>query len=217
MSSRWASMLGSPSSATTTSGSPSLAGTLGGSVEDVLARQHYVLASWRQKDEVLGYRRFFDVDSLVAVRVELPEVFDATHALLVDLYERGVVDGFRVDHPDGLADPQGYLSNLRDATGGAWVVVEKILEGDESLPGGWATAGTTGYDAIRAVQTALVPDVGPALDELWRATGGEPSLATTELEAKRQVLGTLLTPELHRLVRRATDGRRRRRSRGFRR
>jgi (1->4)-alpha-D-glucan 1-alpha-D-glucosylmutase len=178
--------------------------TLGGSVADVLSRQHYLLASWREKDDVLGYRRFFDVDTLVAVRVELSEVFDATHALLLELYDRGVVDGFRIDHPDGLADPQEYLSRLREATGGAWVVVEKILEGDESLPGAWDTAGTTGYDALRAVQTALVPDTGPALDELWRATGGEPSLAKTELDAKREVLDTLLAPELRRLVRRAT-------------
>jgi (1->4)-alpha-D-glucan 1-alpha-D-glucosylmutase len=178
--------------------------TLGGSVADVLARQHYLLASWREKDDVLGYRRFFDVDTLVAVRVELPEVFDATHAVLIDLYERGVVDGFRIDHPDGLADPQGYLARLREATDGAWVVVEKILVGDESLPAGWDTAGTTGYDAIRAVQTALVPDTGSALDELWRSTGGEPSLAQTELAAKRLALDILLAPELHRLVRRAT-------------
>ena len=143
---------------------------------DVLARQHYLLAELAGKDDVLGYRRFFDVDTLVAIRVELPEVFDATHALLLDLHERGVVDGFRIDHPDGLADPQGYLEHLRQATGGAWVVVEKILVGDESLPTAGRAAGTTGYDAIRAIQTALVPD-RPALDELWRDDGGEPSLA----------------------------------------
>ncbi|MBA2558740.1 MAG: malto-oligosyltrehalose synthase, partial [Propionibacteriales bacterium] len=182
---------------------PVAPGTEGGSVADVLGRQHYLLGDWRSKDDILGYRRFFDVDTLVAVRVELPEVFDATHAKLVDLASRGVIDGFRIDHPDGLADPEGYLSRLRDATGGAWVVVEKILEGDESLPASWPTAGTTGYDAIRAIQTALVPDVGPALDELWRGTGAQASLAATELEAKRLVLDLLLEPELRRLVRRA--------------
>ncbi|MDX6326543.1 MAG: (1-_4)-alpha-D-glucan 1-alpha-D-glucosylmutase, partial [Nocardioidaceae bacterium] len=182
---------------------PVAPGTEGGSVGDVLERQHYLLGSWRDKDELLGYRRFFDVDTLIAVRVELPHVFDATHAKLVELHERGVLDGFRIDHPDGLADPEGYLSHLADATNGAWVVVEKILEGDESLPSRWATAGTTGYDAIRAVQTALVPDVARDLDSLWRDTGAEGSLAVTELEAKRLVLDLLLTPELRRLVRRA--------------
>ncbi len=184
---------------------PVAPGTTGGSVADVLARQHYVLSNWRDKDDVLGYRRFFDVDTLVAVRVELDDVFDATHALLLSLHRRGVIDGFRIDHPDGLADPQGYLSRLRDATDGAWVVVEKILEGDEALPAEWATAGTTGYDAIRALSDALVPPVGAALDELWRKTGGEASLATTELEAKRHVLDVLLKPELRRLVRRAAS------------
>jgi (1->4)-alpha-D-glucan 1-alpha-D-glucosylmutase len=145
------------------------------------------------------------VDTLMAVRVERAEVFDATHAVLLDLCRRGVVDGFRIDHPDGLADPEAYLARLHEATDGAWVVVEKILEGDEAVPPGWATAGTTGYDAIRAIQTALAPDTGPALDELWRGCGGEPSLSTTELQAKRQVLDLLLRPELRRLVRRAAE------------
>ncbi len=184
---------------------PVAPGTGDGSVSDVLDRQHYLLAGWREKDDVLGYRRFFDVDTLVAVRVELPEVFDATHALLIDLYRRGIVDGFRIDHPDGLADPEGYLARLRDATDGAWVVVEKILEGEEPLPVRWAAAGTTGYDALLAVQTALLPDTATALDEMWRATGAEPSLASTEREAKRLVLEMLLAPELHRLVRRAVE------------
>jgi (1->4)-alpha-D-glucan 1-alpha-D-glucosylmutase len=182
---------------------PIAPGTSGGSVAEVLDRQHYVLADWREKDAVLGYRRFFDVDTLVAVRVELDEVFDATHELLLSLHHRGVVDGFRIDHPDGLADPKRYLARLHDATGGAWVVVEKILEGDEALPADWPTAGTTGYDAIRALSDALVPPVGAALDELWRKTGAEASLATTELESKRHVLDLLLKPELRRLVRRA--------------
>ena len=78
-------------------------------------QQHYALASWREKDRALNYRRFFDVDTLIAIRVELDDVFDATHAVLIELYASGVIDGFRIDHPDGLADPQGYLERLRDA------------------------------------------------------------------------------------------------------
>jgi (1->4)-alpha-D-glucan 1-alpha-D-glucosylmutase len=97
--------------------------------------------------EELNYRRFFDVTTLAGVRVEVPEVFDATHELLLAQVRDGVLDGLRIDHPDGLADPGGYLDRLADATGGAWVVVEKILEPGEQLPGHWATAGTTGYDA----------------------------------------------------------------------
>jgi (1->4)-alpha-D-glucan 1-alpha-D-glucosylmutase len=112
---------------------PVAPGTEGSDPLVVAGAQHYVLDSWRNKAGTLNYRRFFDVDTLIAVRVELQDVFDATHAVLVDLHRRGVVDGFRIDHPDGLADPEGYLELLRDATGGAWVVAEKILEGDEEL------------------------------------------------------------------------------------
>ncbi len=176
-------------------------GTEGGDVSAVLARQHYLLASWRDKDEVLAYRRFFDVDTLVAVRVELPQVFDATHAVLVDLHAHGVVDGFRIDHPDGLADPEGYLDRLAAVTGGAWVVVEKILEGDEQLPSDWACAGTTGYDALRAVQQALVPPTSDALERVWADTGVSGDLAEMVLRAKRQVLDELLQPEVRRLTR----------------
>lgn len=145
---------------------PIAPGTDSDDVGGGLARQHYLLASWRDKDEALTYRRFFDVDSLIAVRVELPDVFDATHAVLVELHSDGVVDGFRIDHPDGLHDPEGYLERLRDATGGAWVVVEKILVGDETLPTTWPTAGTTGYDSLRAVQQALVPPTSDALERV---------------------------------------------------
>ncbi len=89
------------------------------------------------------------------MRVEDPDVFMATHALLLSLHGHGEVDGFRIDHPDGLADPGGYLERLADATGDAWVVVEKILEGDERLPDTWRCAGTTGYDALLRVQQVL--------------------------------------------------------------
>ncbi len=170
-------------------------------VERVLARQHYLLACWRDKDEVLAYRRFFDVDGLVAIRVEDDDVFDATHALLVDLHRRGVVDGFRVDHPDGLADPQGYLDRLAAQTDGAWVVVEKILEGDETLPATWATAGSTGYDALRAVQQALLPPTRRALEQVWADTGAAVDLAAVEQRAKREVVTGLLQPEVRRLTR----------------
>jgi (1->4)-alpha-D-glucan 1-alpha-D-glucosylmutase len=185
---------------------PIAEGTLGGSVADVLDRQRYVLASWRDRDRTLGYRRFFDVDTLIAVRVELADVFDQTHRVLLDLHGDGVVDGFRIDHPDGLADPEGYLDRLRDATGAAWVVVEKILAVGEALPSSWHCAGTTGYDAIEAVQSALAPPTGDALDELGRRRAESPStLDRTEQESKLLVIRTLLRPEVRRLARRARE------------
>jgi (1->4)-alpha-D-glucan 1-alpha-D-glucosylmutase len=176
-----------------------------GDAASVLAEQHYALASWREKDDVLNYRRFFDIDTLIAIRVERSDVFDATHEVLIGLHREGLIDGFRIDHPDGLADPQAYLERLRDATGGAWVVVEKILAPGEHLPDAWPCAGTTGYDAMRAIQAAMVPPVGPELDERWRAAGGEPSLERVEIEAKSLVVRHLFEPEVRRLAARAAS------------
>ena len=127
---------------------------------DLLDRQYYRLAWWRLARTELNYRRFFTVSDLAGVRVERPEVFRATHATLLRLHAEGVISGFRIDHPDGLADPHGYLRRLADATGGAYVVVEKILTGEERLPGGWACAGTTGYDALRQIDSLLTDSAG---------------------------------------------------------
>ncbi|TWP38937.1 malto-oligosyltrehalose synthase [Leekyejoonella antrihumi] len=176
-------------------------------IEDLLQRQHYRLASWRDKDEVLNYRRFFEVDELIAVRVEIEEVFDATHALLLDLNHRGLIDGFRIDHPDGLADPAGYLARLRNACSrGTPVWVEKILEHGERLPSSWDCSGTTGYDALQAIQSALVdPDDAQVIDVAWQACGGEPSYDQAVNAAKRQVVASALGPEVDRLTRRARE------------
>src|SRR5271165_4515408 len=111
---------------------------------ELLESQHYRLAWWRAAATELNWRRFFDVTSLIGVRVEDPAVFDATHALIIRLVSEGLVDGLRADHPDGLADPRGYLRRLAAASGGVWVVAEKILEAGELLPGDWPCAGTTG-------------------------------------------------------------------------
>ena len=100
-------------------------------------------------------------------------MFEATHRLLVDLVQDGSVDGFRIDHPDGLADPRGYLRRLADATDGGWVVVEKILEGDERLPRDWECAGTTGYDVLWRVGGLFVDPAGePPLTDLLALVSG---------------------------------------------
>ncbi|WP_159805548.1 malto-oligosyltrehalose synthase [Cellulomonas citrea] len=170
---------------------------------ELLDRQHYRLAYWRVADEELNYRRFFDVDTLVAVRVEDPEVFDATHGLIVDLVRTGVVDGLRIDHPDGLADPAGYLSRLREVTGGVWVVVEKILAGSEELAGDWDCAGTTGYDALWRVQQTFVDPSGAAvLGALMHRLTGDASdeFAALVEQAKSEVVDGQLYAEVHRLT-----------------
>ncbi|WP_245687189.1 alpha-amylase family glycosyl hydrolase, partial [Streptacidiphilus griseoplanus] len=127
---------------------------------ELLDHQWYRLAWWRLARTELNYRRFFTVNDLIAVRAEDPEVFHATHAVLLRLHADGVLDGFRIDHPDGLADPRGYLRRLSDATGGAWTVVEKILTGDEHLPADWPCAGTTGYDALLRIDGVLTDPEG---------------------------------------------------------
>ena len=186
---------------------PVALGTEGDDVAEVLARQHYQLASWRESDAMLNYRRFFEVDQLIAVRVELPDVFEATHRVLLTLNHDGVIDGFRIDHPDGLADPEGYLTQLREATRpGTLIWVEKILEGSERLPTSWACDGTTGYDAMQAIQTALVdPATAPVLDRAWAEAGGQPDVERSVDASKRQVVDQSLGPEVERLTRRARE------------
>lgn len=135
--------------------------------------QHYRLCWWRLGRTELNYRRFFTITDLIAVRVEDPEVFAATHHKVLQLLREGVADGLRVDHPDGLADPGGYLLRLHEATRGCWTVVEKILADGEALPAAWPVAGTTGYDALRHIDGVLTDPAGAAeLASLYRKFTG---------------------------------------------
>ncbi len=181
---------------------PVAEGTESHGIADLLERQWYRLAYWKVADDELNYRRFFDVDTLAAVRVEDPAVFEATHRLLLSLHEQGVIDGFRIDHPDGLADPRGYLAELAAASGGAWTVVEKILEGDEQLPSDFACAGTTGYDALRRVG-GLFHDARGTLEltHLWQhSTGDLRPFEEIAADSTRLVVTTSLWAEIERLT-----------------
>lgn len=129
---------------------------------ELLDAQHYRLGWWRLARTELNYRRFFTISDLIGVRVEDPEVFAATHSKILELVRDGVVDGLRIDHPDGLADPAAYLERLSAATDGRWTVVEKILGRTEPLPAGWAVAGTTGYDALHRIDGLFVDPMGAA-------------------------------------------------------
>ncbi|MFH8610488.1 malto-oligosyltrehalose synthase [Streptomyces sp. NPDC018029] len=127
---------------------------------ELLDAQWYRLSWWRLARTELNYRRFFTISDLIGVRVEDPDVFDATHGKILQLLREGVVEGLRIDHPDGLADPGTYLQRLHEATGGRWTVVEKILADGERLPAAWPVAGTTGYDALRHIDGVLTDPAG---------------------------------------------------------
>ena len=179
---------------------PIAAGTYtpGDTARQVHDRQHYELVSWRRADDELNYRRFFGVNTLAGVRVEIPWVFDETHAEIGRWFREGLVDGLRIDHPDGLADPAGYLERLSELTGGAYVLVEKILEPGEKLPERWPVAGTTGYDALAEVDRLFVDPQAAAL--LTDASDAEPYRHMIH-DTKRAVADGLLHSEVQRLVR----------------
>ncbi|MCW5954089.1 MAG: malto-oligosyltrehalose synthase, partial [Propionibacteriaceae bacterium] len=171
---------------------------------EAVAAQRYSLQRWQGNHTRLTHRRFFDIVTLIGLRQELPAVFDATHALLLELFETGQIDGFRVDHPDGLADPQAYFERLDAVTGGAWVVAEKILSGDEQLPPAWPVAGTTGYEAAwRFDAVQLDPAAAAPLAELARRTDERPAQAWPEvaIEAKRYIADGSLAIDVDRLIR----------------
>jgi (1->4)-alpha-D-glucan 1-alpha-D-glucosylmutase len=180
---------------------PLAPGTGGGSAAHVHDRQHYELVSFRRAYVEQSYRRFFAVPTLAGLRVEDPAVFEATHREVLRLVGDGV-SGLRIDHPDGLADPLGYLSRLRAAVPDTWLTVEKVLEPGEQLPATWPVSGTTGYDALAEVTALLVdPSAETALSDLYRSlTGDQLSFAQHAEAGKRLVATTILRPEVRRLA-----------------
>ncbi|MEV0128825.1 malto-oligosyltrehalose synthase [Dactylosporangium sp. NPDC050688] len=160
---------------------PIAPGTGDGSPQQVHDRQHYRLVDWRLGNQLLNYRRFFAVTELAGVRVEDAGVFEATHAEVLRWVAAGDVHGIRVDHPDGLRDPGGYLATLRERAPDVWLVVEKILERGEPLPAHWPVDGTTGYDALGEVCGLFVdPDGAPPVDGPgWDEEAHEQKLAVT--------------------------------------
>jgi (1->4)-alpha-D-glucan 1-alpha-D-glucosylmutase len=178
---------------------PITPGTGAGSGPAVHDRQHYRLVGWRHN--VCGYRRFFSITSLAALRQEDRAVFDATHVEVKRWFTDGLVDGVRVDHPDGLSNPAGYLEWLREISGpDAWIVIEKILAVEEPLEPTLPVAGTTGYDALREIGGLFVDPTGKrALTELADSAGTDTALYASALKAGA-VTGTLHS-ELGRLCR----------------
>ncbi|MFF0741616.1 malto-oligosyltrehalose synthase [Streptomyces sp. NPDC004111] len=184
---------------------------------ELLDAQWYRPAWWRLARTELNYRRFFTISDLIGVRVEDPEVFAATHAKILELVRDGVVEGLRIDHPDGLAAPGDYLRRLAEATTEAtegsgrtaWTVVEKILTGQERLPADWPVAGTTGYDALRRIDGLFNDPTGAdELTQLYRVFADPPGdrggyWAATTRRAAYRVLNHELAAETGFLVRTA--------------
>jgi (1->4)-alpha-D-glucan 1-alpha-D-glucosylmutase len=129
-------------------------------LDEMLNMQNFRLAFWRTSDQELGYRRFFDVNSLIGLRMEREYVFEETHELILYWIKKGVLDGVRIDHPDGLRDPKQYLHRLRERAPDAWVVAEKILEPGEWLRQDWPVQGTSGYDFLNQCNGLLVDPEG---------------------------------------------------------
>ncbi|HEY0190715.1 MAG TPA: glycogen debranching protein GlgX, partial [Kofleriaceae bacterium] len=195
-------------------------------LDALLRDQNYRLAFWRVATEEINYRRFFDINELAAIRMEDPRVFDASHKLVLDLLARGVVTGLRLDHTDGLYEPQAYFASLQDRAreaiaaagkqppGAIYVVAEKILEPGEAVPPAWRIAGTTGYDFIGAINGVWVdPRAEAKLTGLYRElTGERVDFAEMVFDAKHEVMETTLSAETQLLglaLRRITESDRR--------
>jgi (1->4)-alpha-D-glucan 1-alpha-D-glucosylmutase len=171
-------------------------------LDEFLEHQNYRLSYWRTSQQELGYRRFFDVNTLVGLRMENPQVFADTHALILGWLREGVLDGIRVDHPDGLRDPREYFERLREAAQDVWIVAEKILEPGESLPRIWPVDGTTGYDYLNQsgglfVNTANADE----FTEIYSSFTGEPTdYPAICRDKKHRVMRDLLGSDVNRLT-----------------
>ncbi len=178
----------------------------------LLERQNFRLAWWRAASDEINWRRFFDVNALAGIRAEDPKVFDATHETIFRLYAEGLIDGVRIDHVDGLADPRGYCRKLRRRLETlaetrpadlpkepAIIWVEKILAPHERLAGEWLTDGTTGYDFMNDAAAVLHdPDGEEALTRIWTSNTGRPGIFEQEsIPARHQILREALSSELY--------------------
>lgn len=167
----------------------------------LLGLQNYRLTFWRISQRELGYRRFFDINSLIGLRAESEQVFAESHARILGWLQSGVLSGVRIDHPDGLKDPEGYFWRLRSASPETWVIIEKILEPGEKMPEDWPVDGTSGYDFLYRVNALQVDPRGEApLTEFYRRfTGEEGEYRELVRASKLKVMDLILGSDVGRL------------------
>lgn len=167
-----------------------------------LSEQNYRLSFWRITQGELGYRRFFDINTLIGLRMEDEMVYAETHHLILNWLAEGRLDGLRIDHPDGLRDPARYFQQLHEADPHAWIVIEKILEPGEDLPSAWPVAATTGYDFLNRVNGLFVDgDAEETFNEIYtRFTGETTDYAAVVRQKKFQVMREVLGSDVARLV-----------------
>ncbi len=172
----------------------------------LLDRQCWRLADWHRAATEINYRRFFAINDLIAIRAERKDVFEASHALILHLVEDGLIDGLRIDHIDGLADPKTYLDRLASAVTArgreSYILVEKILGAGEALPAAWPVAGTTGYDRLGPIDRLFADPAGagPIVRHYGALTGKPADPADMVRDAKRQFLETEFGAEMTRLA-----------------
>ncbi len=171
-------------------------------LDQFLEEQNYRLAYWETAKQELVYRRFFDVNTLVGLRMERPQVFAESHAVILNWLQEGVLDGIRVDHPDGLRDPKEYFERLRQRAPNVWIVGEKILEPGEQMRGDWGINGTTGYDFLNEVGGLFVDSANEEkLNQIYRDfTGDSTDYAEVCRDKKHMVLRDLLGSDVNRLT-----------------
>lgn len=172
------------------------------SLDELIQLQNYRLAYWRTANRDLGYRRFFDITELAGVRVEIPEVFNDIHALPLSWVSQGLVQGLRVDHPDGLRNPKQYFCRLAENCPDVWIVAEKILEYGEQWPSDWPISGTTGYDFLNLCNGLFVDRKSEQkFNEIYERFCPEFCRYDNLLmECKRLILNEYLSSELNRLT-----------------
>jgi (1->4)-alpha-D-glucan 1-alpha-D-glucosylmutase len=172
-------------------------------LDRILSNQAYRLAYWKIGYEEINYRRFFDINDLVGLRIEVPEVFENRNQKTFELVRTGKVTGLRIDHIDGLWDPECYLRRMQSQTGGTYIVVEKILGRGEAMPREWPVSGTTGYEFLNALNGIFIhPEGLGSLNEIYaRRTGSYLPFSELCYQTNKLVIETLFTGDINALSR----------------